>query len=526
MPIECQIEELRPKAEFTAKLAELLAGYSYTLPFADNEATEIKNLTITNISVASSEILPDGLFVAVGGLHTHGAKYLNHALEKGAVAVLTDEAGVEIIRHQGTKIPVICTDLPPRAVVGVLASRLYQDPSSKIPVIAVTGTNGKTTTSFMVRTALGGPEKVSLTGTVETRIAQRFTRNKCTTLEASVIQRLLATAVAENCDYAVVETSSHALIQGRVKGVKAKLAIFTNLSEEHLDFHKDMTGYLEAKALLFTPEYADYGVICVDTEAGQKLAARTTIPHTTVAVLSDNDADWKATKICNNPQTLELTTTISGPNQQTYEIKTSLFGNYNAQNSVLAFVAALQLGIPAENALAGIAGLREVPGRMNTFGGLPQNMPLVINDYAHTPDSIESLFNMVSQLTDSKVHAIIAHDGERQIEHRPKLGRLAGKLSGTIWVTDVNPRSEDPAEIRAQIISGLREVRPDLHDVVEVTTWRTDAVRRAILAAKPGEVVVSIAKGDESYQEIQGVKHSYDENQVIRESLAGWVKNQ
>lgn len=525
MPVECQLEDFHPKTKFSANLSDLLSGFSYTLPLANDGTSSIENLVITNISVASSEILANGLFVAVGGLHTHGAKYLDDALNKGAVAVLTDEAGVEILRQREIQIPVICTDLRPRAVVGTLANRLYQDPSNQIPVVAVTGTNGKTTTSFMVRAALGGAEKVALTGTVETRIGQRFTRNKCTTLEASVIQRLLATAVAENCDYAVVESSSHALAQGRIQGTKARLAIFTNLTEEHLDFHKDMAGYLDAKALLFTPEYADYGVICVDTKAGQELAARTTIPHTTVAVLSDNAADWKATEVFNNTQTLELISNITGPNQQTYEIRTSLFGNYNAQNSVLAFVAALQMGIPAEKALSGIAELRDVPGRMNTFGGLPQNMPLVINDYAHTPDSIENLFNMVSQLTDGKVHAIIAHDGERQIEHRPKLGRLAGKLSGTIWVTDINPRSEDPAEIRAQIIAGLREIRPDLQDVVEVTTWRTDAIRRAILAANPGDVVVSIAKGDESYQEIQGVKHSYDENQVIRDCLAGWVKN-
>lgn len=564
--------DLRPENAPEMKLREV---------FSDLTAWSLKgeNVSIKGISIASQEILPGDLFVALAGFTAHGARFAAEAKARGAVAVLTDKAGYDYLAKESFDLPIVVADNP-REITGLVAAKLYNYPSYRLPIVAVTGTNGKTTTSFMLRAmlatayqsvsqsdsalvaekplsqlsldkisspeqietsgvdfgqslnrnqlqaqAFGGLDysRVALTGTIEFQVGERRVASKRTSAEAPVLQAVLARAVAENCQAAVVEASSHALELFRLKGLHAQVAAFTNLSPEHLDFHKNMEEYLRAKARLFTKEYANYGVVCVDSDGGEQILAQAEIPCTTVAVLSDKEADWKTHSIRLCGETMQTIVEISGPLGE-FELRTPLLGHVIAQDAVVAFVAALNMGVEAEAALAGLAALRDVPGRMGIKGGAKQDLPLVVYDFAHTPDAFRKLLSDCRELVrpGGRLISIVSNDGERQASHRYNSGLIAADLADEIWVTDCNPRSEDPADIRAEILRGIHHKRPDMHDVYEVTTWRTDAVREAILRAVPGDVIVSNNKGLETYQEIQGVPHAYSDLIVFDEVLAAY----
>lgn len=498
--------------------------------------SQMETQQITGVTVDSFQVQPGSLFIALPGLRTHGAKYALTAVNKGAVAVLTDQAGQQLIAQELAAQPspadcvgqgFICVTVDdPRAKAGIVAANLYDQPGQDLDLYAVTGTNGKTTTAFMLEAMLAEqyPNTPSfLTGTVETRIGQRYHLSQQTTVEGPVLQQLLGAARWAGTQYGVVEASSHALQLHRLAGTHFKVAGFTNLAPEHLDFHGDLDGYLAAKARLFSTEYADFGVICVDSEGGQKLAATCPIPHCTVSVLSDRPADWRVTELTQDLGSLQTKLKLVGPDRE-YQLVSPILGRVIAQDIAVAFIMALQGGVTAAAATAGLAKLNQIPGRMIMLGGKDNGLPLVINDFAHTPDAIEVLLNGVRELTGGKVHVLVACDGDRQDSHRATTGQVAAKLADVLWVTDCNPRSEVPAAIRAQILDGIRTVRPNLHDVHEIKTWRTDAVREAILAANPGDVVVSVAKGSESYQEIAGVKHRYDEQEIMEEVLAAYPR--
>lgn len=513
MAQQCALSDIRPTHTYTATLDKLLDGFN-----AESSA-DLSSVSATGVTISSSDLHKGDLFIAVKGYHQHGAEYAPKAERMGACAVVTDNEGAKLIGDQLT-IPVITVD-DPRQIAGLVAARLYDHPAQKLNLAGVTGTNGKTTTSFMIRAMLSDSiEDVALSGTVETRIADQYTLSLATTAEAPVIQRLLATAVDKGLTMGVVESSSHAFELFRLKGVHYKVSAFTNLSPEHLDFHKTMEGYYNAKAKIMTDEYSDFGVICVDTEWGEKMAKEAPIPHVSVSVMEKKPADWQTTNIHIDSHNLVTRIDLKGPDGTTYQLTTPILGHFIAQDAVVAFVTALHMGVDADTAIKRLQTLKSVPGRMSLFGGIAKGLPLAINDFAHTPDAVEALLKEVRHFTNGKVHVVVASDGDRDASNRPRTGRVAAELADTVWVTDCNPRSERPEDIRAQIIEGIRQVRPDLHDVIEVKTWRIDAVREALLAADPGDAVVFIAKGAESYQDIHGVKHAYDEDSVIKEVLA------
>lgn len=525
-----KLADIRPKTIPAKPFGQLLEGLTKT--FIDEN---ISALVINGISLNTADIHENYIFVAVKGLHTHGAEHFEKAVKRGAVAIVTDAEGASVIKKQNSEIPVVIVENP-RIAGAEIATRLYDYPADQLNLVGITGTNGKTTTAFMLRAMLADArEKVLFSGTVETQIGDLKALSTCTTVEAEEMQRLLAVAVEKQVEGGVLEVSSHALIQERIRGTKFKIAVFMNLTPEHLDYHKTIEGYYQAKKILFTPQYSESAVICIDDQWGERLATEIEIPAQTVRVFStentsdDGDlrkddssvkkADWQVVGIKNDLANLLMVIELEHREGAKYTLRTPIIGRVNAQNAVVAFICALQAGVSPEVAIERLSSLYYIPGRMVIKGGIREGLPLAINDFAHTPEAIEKVFKMAAELTDGKVHVVVAHDGERDAAHRPKIGRIAAQVSGKVWVTDCNPRSEDPAGIRAAIIAGVKEVRPDLQDVIEVNTWRTDAVREALYGADPGDVVVFIAKGAESYQEIRGVKHSYDDTSVIVEVL-------
>lgn len=521
------LADLQPKEFYSLSLKELLNDSEMLLL---NEISDNEYNSLCGVSLNTADIKPGWIFVATKGLKTHGAKFWKLAQESGAVAIVTDQAGVELLQQDGCPLAIYQVENP-RNKVAEIAAKLYDYPSEKLNLIGVTGTNGKTTTAYMIRQMLADDSAdVMISGTVSTEVNKIVIPSARTTMEASDFQRVLAVAAEEKVNYAVVEVSSHALDQDRVHQTRFRTACFTNLSPEHLDYHLSMDEYFAAKSKLFTDLYSDYAVICLDTDWGQKLADQTTIPYETVvtAVQADTKlkekADWQVLEVKIFDSNFKTEITIKNKKGDCYKLKLSIPGRVNVQNAVVAFVTALHHGVPANTAIERLEKLQYIPGRMVLRGGSDQGLPLVVVDFAHTPDAVAKLLESVRQMLapSTKINIVISHDGERQKEHRFELGKIAGSVNGRIWVTDSNPRFENPESIRAEIMSGIRAARPDLNKVVEVCTWRTDALREAILACESNEVLVVPIKGEEPYQEIRGVKHHYNDTAVVDEVLKVW----
>lgn len=475
---------------------------------------------VCGVTVSSRDCESGWIFVAIPGLKKHGITFAQGAIRQGAVAIITDEAGAAQLSTLGITAPVAVVE-DPRHASALVAARVNGMPAERLVTMAITGTNGKTTTSYMMRAALQAIHpNPALTGTNESLVDNIRFRSDQTTAEAPAIQRLLALAVERELGAAVIETSSHALSLNRVDGIQFDVVGFTNLQHDHLDFHHTMEEYLEAKAILFTPEHAKRGVVCVDDQWGQKLAQTASIPVQTVAALSDTPADWTVTSTRPDLKSGRLFFTLRDPQGTEHVVPMPILGEVNVQNTAVAIVCAAQLGIPMDKILHAIEHAEQVPYRMQKMNPVPQGQPLVIVDYAHTPEALEWTLRSTQTITSGKLYIVFGSDGDRDPIKRPILGRIAAQVADVLFVTDENPRTEDAQSIRNEVLAGVREVRPDLHDVVEVTTCRRDAVRRAILTAQYGDTVIITGKGPEWYQDIGGIKHEYNDAPVSMEVLS------
>lgn len=490
---------------------------------ADGPAAETP---VCGVTVSSRDCAKGWIFVAIPGMRRHGISFAQGAIRQGASAVITDEAGAAQCAELGIDVAVAVVEDPRRASA-LVAARVNGFPSERLTTMAVTGTNGKTTTSYMMRAALQSIHpNPALTGTNESLIGDMRFRSDQTTAEAPAIHRFLAYAAELGLGGAVVETSSHALALNRVDGIVFDVVGFTNLQHDHLDFHNTMEEYLDAKGLLFTPEHAKCGVVCVDDEWGQKLAERATIPVQTVSALSNHDADWKARNIRPDLNTGRLVFTLHSPEGKTWDVQMPILGEVNVQNTALAIVCAAQLDIPVEQIISAVENAEQIPGRMQKINPVPQGQPLVIVDYAHTPEALEWTLRSTRDLTPGRLVIVFGSDGDRDPSKREYLAQIAAQNADVLWVTDENPRTEDAQSIRDQLMNGVRSVRPKLEDVFEVKTCRRDAVRRAILAAQPGDTVIITGKGSEWYQDIGGIKHEYNDAPVSFEMLSQDVRTQ
>ena len=486
---------------------------------------ETASVSVRGVTVSSDDCEPEWLFVAIPGLKHHGIRFAHAAIEAGAGVVLTDEEGRTQAFERGLGVPVVQV-ANPRSAVPALCANVYGSSSHHLTTMAITGTNGKTTTSYLMRAAIASRfPQASLCGTVETHVGPLSFEAVRTTAEAPVIARFLAATEQYECGAAVIELSAHALSLQRVDGIVFDVAAFTNLQHDHLDYYGDMENYFQAKALLFTPEHSRRAVVCVDDEWGRRLAKQATVPVTTVSALTEESADWQVRDITPDKTIGRTVFTLVDPSGKGHRVAMPILGGVNVQNTAVAIVSAVSLGIDLADVISAVEDAPQIPGRMEKVNPVPGAQPLVIVDYAHTPEALEWTLRSTRELTAGRVVLVFGTDGDRDATKREHLASIAAREADVLWVTDENPRTEDPQAIRDYLLRGIASVRPGMEDVIEVTTCRRDAVRRAILDAEPADTVIITGKGAEWYQEIQGIHHRYNDVPVAAEVLEGDVRS-
>ena len=508
----------RPTSVPPCPLGELIESLDRPATAVDVGAAA---LPITGITHDSRQVRPGDLYAALPGSHAHGAVFYENAVQSGAVAVLTDPAGTDVIARLGRgrgsppgvpNIPVVVVD-DPRGQLGAVAARIFGDPSEALTLLGVTGTNGKTTVAFLLDAGLRAAGHVTgLLGTVETRVAGERLPAVRTTPEASDLQALLAVMVERGVTAASMEVSSHALAMHRVDGARFAGAAFTNLSQDHLDFHRDMEDYFAAKASLFAESRVGASVIDVDTSWGRRLAAMT--PGATTYGL-EHKADWQARDV--RAEASGSSFVARGPYGIEVPVRIALPGRFNVGNALCALALLVSVGIPAETASSGLAGVAGVPGRMERIDEGQEFLALV--DYAHTPDAVTTLLDAVRPLVPGRVIVVLGCGGDRDRGKRPLMGAAAAGGADLVVLTSDNPRSEDPLAILSQMRAGLDAVPPARRGRVTAEPDRRQAIAVAVDAAGPGDAVVVAGKGHETGQEAAGVVAPFDDRHVLREAL-------
>ena len=505
-------------------IKELIMGYEGALTGALGR--EVKGITY------DSRAVKDGyLFVAIKGEKSDGHNFIEKAIQKGASAVVYE------IEHP--TIPAVIERYPLMSWIGVndcrdalaaMSNTFYGKPSEKIAVIGITGTNGKTTTSFLIKSILEKWSRgVGLIGTINYMIKDKCFEAPHTTPEASDFQGLLREMVDKGCDYAVAEVSSHALAQKRTDYTQFRIAVFTNLTGDHLDFHGTMEGYFASKLRLFTELLIDGGtaVINLDDPYGKRLSellnhVRPSIRQITFS-LADKDAEVLATGIVLGFRGTSFSIRTKNPISE-MKLLSPMVGRTSLYNVLSAVCASLPLGVPAGVIEKGIVAVEMVKGRFEHVD-LGQSF-LAIIDYAHTHDALEMLLETSRQLhhvclssgnerdaPSGKVITVFGCGGDRDKGKRPKMGRIASELSDFVIVTSDNPRSENPATIIKDIEAGIEK------DNYIVIPDRRTAIRMAALLASPGDIVIIAGKGHEDYQEIAGVRQPFSDRGVMEDAI-------
>lgn len=496
------------------------------------------DLVVTGVSLDSRAVHPGDLYAALPGAHAHGADYAAAAAAAGAVAVLTDPTGARRIAEAGIAGPggrpislLVVTD--PRGVLGALSAAVYGHPADALTMIGITGTNGKTTTAYLVESALRALGKATgLIGTVETRIGTDRITSVRTTPEAPDLHAMLAVMRERGTQAVAMEVSSHALAQHRVDGISFDLALFTNLSQDHLDYHHDMPGYLAAKATLFTPEHARRGIVCVGDQWGRALLRGSRIPAVGLAIGAADDPGEEPGHyrvLVEDPPGFRL----RGPHG-TLRAASQLPGTFNVVNTALAGAALLELGYAAPDVARALAVPAVVPGRMELVAGAPGD-PRCVVDYAHTPDAVEAALAALRPSTPGRLIVVLGAGGDRDRGKRRAMGAAARRWADDLIITDDNPRSEDPAAIRQEILEGTREAagaapdRPthtgaDRGTVVTSDAGRAAHIAQAVRLARsqgtPADnTVVVLGKGHETGQDIGGVVHPFDDRVALAAAL-------
>ncbi len=475
------------------------------LTSAFSKHPDLERISITGVSIDSHQIEAGDLFVAVAGAKVHGATYAGNAKLNGAVAVLTDEVGAALI----TDLPVLVV-ADPRASAGAIAAWLHNEPMRDMFSVGVTGTNGKTTvTTLLHQIAMAASRQSGLVGTVETRIGAEVVEALRTTPEAPELQSLAAVMRERHMRNLFIEVSSHAVSLNRIGGAHFDIAAFTNLSQDHLDFHTDMDSYFAAKATLFSYKYADTAYINIDSEWAVKLLEIQELP---VVSISRNmkSADWYFERIEVGVHNTAIA--IRGTGGILIETTTKLVGDFNLDNLLMAIAISVASGIDPIDIAAITPSLIGAEGRLEKVD-LGQSFTALV-DYAHSPDSVIRVLETLREITTGKVIAVLGCGGDRDKSKRPLMG--AALLAGAdvaIFTSD-NPRSEDPAQIIKEMVSGL--TRPATSSI---ELDRKRAIEIAVAAAKPGDVVVILGKGHEPGQEIAGVKHNFDDRLVLAAAI-------
>lgn len=503
---------LRPRRPFRHSLSDLAQRLGLATPPGAADAV------VTGVTHDSRAVAPGDLYAALPGARTHGARFAQLARESGAVAYLTDREGAAVAEAVALPAYVVAD---PRHVLGPLAAWIYGEPARALTTFGVTGTNGKTTTAYLLEAGLRAAGRATgLVGTIETRIGDDVLPSVRTTPEAPDLHALFAVMREQGVDAVAMEVSSHALAMGRVDGTTFDVAVFTNLSEDHLDFHADLESYFQAKASLFAPERARRAVINIDDAYGERLAGLTReegLPVVTVSPSGRAEADWRVVEwtLAGEGSRFRLL----GPSRVAVDAGTALPGAFNVENASLAVVALVEAGIALEAAVDGVRGCAGVPGRMERVDAGAPFLSLV--DYAHSPDALELLLATARDLVDSadgRVLVVVGCGGDRDPYKRPVMGAIAARDADVAVLTSDNPRSEDPLAILAAMTKGAETVSGG--GTVEVVPARRAAIERAVQLARPGDVVVVAGRGHEQGQEVAGIVHPFDDRTVLRAAIA------
>jgi UDP-N-acetylmuramoyl-L-alanyl-D-glutamate--2,6-diaminopimelate ligase len=471
---------------------------------------------VTGVAHDSRRLRPGDLYAALPGMRQHGALFCREAAAAGAVAVLTDADGRDVATACGLPVFVV-TDVRDR--LGEVAAWIYGRPSDRLLLIGVTGTSGKTTTSYLLESGLRTAGHLTgLVGGVETRIGDARAPSELTTPEAADLQALFAVMAERRVTAAAMEVSSHALALGRVAGSDFDVAIFTNLSQDHLDFHDSMDDYFAAKASLFTRRYARTGVVNFDDPRGRELVRLAEIPVTTFSATGREAADWRAVDVRCGADGSAFR--VVGPGGVEADATVALTGEFNVANALGAVVGLVEAGIGLQSAVAGVGACQGVPGRLERVdAGDGQDFTILV-DYSHKPAAVQAVLRALRPVTQGRLAIVLGCGGDRDRGKRPLMGAAAASLADVAVLTSDNPRSEDPLAILAAMLDGALSVDRGARAHVIVEPDRAAAIELAIRGAGKGDVVLVAGKGHERGQYSGGTVIPFDDREVAAAAAA------
>jgi UDP-N-acetylmuramoyl-L-alanyl-D-glutamate--2,6-diaminopimelate ligase len=469
----------------------------------------VQRKDVTGIFYDSRKVVKGSVFVAVKGFNIDGHRFITDALNKGAVAVVLEDNDAvpdEIFIHtEAAKLLVKDS----RQALAELSKGFYKNISEKIKLIGITGTKGKTTTSYIIKSILEtAGNKTGLIGTISNYIGDKEIKSSLTTPESNDLNELLLEMYNSGCNYAVMEVSSHALALKRVFGLDFSAAVFTNISSDHLDFHQNFENYLSAKKILFDNlSLSAFGVYNVDDKSSPKIIENRVAPLYSLGKMPGADFIIK-----NISYDLEGTYFLVEKGSVNYEISTSLVGEFNAYNAAFAFAVTTLLGIDPETAVKGIKNTPQVPGRFEITGHKEKR---VIIDYSHNADSLEKTLLAIGNIVGDEhpVYTVFGCGGNRDRTKRPVMGKIASDLSRKVFITSDNPRNEDPMDIIKEIEAGIEKKN------YEIIEDREEAIKTAIGQTEPDAVILIAGKGHETYQEIKGVRKHFSDREVAEKYL-------
>jgi len=471
---------------------------------------------ITDIVYDSRKVKPGSLFVAMKGAQFDGHRFIVDAVGSGAGAVAVEDNSIVddeyFLSHHTTKLFVPST----RRALALLSANFFGWPAKKLKVIGITGTNGKTTSTYLIDWILrSAGEKVLLVGTIKYMLDGEMLESATnTTPESFELNRMMAIAAAKNATCAVMEVSSHSLVMDRVFGIPFKAALFTNLTQDHLDFHQTMEEYFKAKKILFDSLTAEsLAVINIDDDYGEKISAGA--PARKISYGFAPQADFQIVRFSFGRHGTEITMKYGA---EEFKIKSMLVGKFNAYNLAGAFATAVSLGY---NPRLVSEALRRVPSVKGRFERIDSGKGfMVVVDYAHSPDSLQKTLQSAKEILalegkGGRLVTVFGCGGNRDRTKRPKMGKIAADLSDIVIVTSDNPRFENPESIVDEIFTGIKSDDESVLRIVD----RGEAIKRAMIEARPNDIVVLAGKGHEDYQDVKGVKHHFDDREEVEKAL-------
>ncbi|MBP3637858.1 MAG: UDP-N-acetylmuramoyl-L-alanyl-D-glutamate--2,6-diaminopimelate ligase [Clostridia bacterium] len=479
------------------KLRELIVDMPYLLDTRGDLDQSVDAVTSN-----SREKVQQGLFFCISGARFDAHNFAPQAIENGCTALVVE-------RYLDIDVPQIRVSNG-RAAMSRMAAAFYGHPARGMKLVGITGTKGKTTSTYLLKAILEkAGHKCGLIGTTGNMIGDKLLKSSLTTPDPIDLQRTLRMMADEGVEIVTMEVSAHAIDMHRLDGLTFEVGCYTNLSQDHLDYFHTMENYFETKKKFFTSGMVRNAAINVDEETSEGVLAALEIPHLTYGICANADLFARNIEITEDGVSFELQ--LQG--MHNIEINLMMTGMFNVYNAMAAASCAMILGVSAENIKSGLESMPSVPGRIEM---LPTNTPYrVILDYSHVPDALENILTTVRQFAKARVIALFGCGGDRDRGKRPMMGEIGGKLADLSILTSDNPRTEDPMKILAAIEEGIK---PTGGQYVVIEN-RREAIRYALETAEEGDIIVLAGKGHETYQEINGVKNPFDEKVVVQELL-------